>query len=91
MRRLDALESFAYANVNAAIQSLQETEKRLTERVVKLEEQLKQQSEYFYNLVHTQQQHCAEVVKKSAALEAIVAELEKNLRAVHNVLPDAVK
>ena len=91
MRRLDALESSAYANVNAAIQSLQETEKRLTERVVKLEEQLKQQSEYFYNLVLTQQQHCAEVVKKSAALEATVAELEKNLRALHDtVVKDVV-
>ena len=86
MRRLDALESSAYANVNAAIQSLQETEKRLTERVVKLEEQLKQQSEYFYNLVLTQQQHCAEAVKKSAALEATVAELEKNLRALHDTV-----
>ena len=91
MRRLDALESSAYANVNAAIQSLQETEKRLTERVVKLEEQLKQQSEYFYNLVLTQQQHCAEAVKKSAALEATVAELEKNLRALHDtVVKDVV-
>ena len=91
MRRLDALESSAYANVNAAIQSLQETEKRLTERVVKLEEQLKQQSEYFYNLVLTQQQHCAEAVKKSAALEAAVAELEKNLRALHDtVVKDVV-
>ena len=91
MRRLDALESSAYANVNAAIQSLQETEKRLTERVVKLEEQLKQQSEYFYNLVITQQQHCAEAVKKSAALEATVAELEKNLRALHDtVVKDVV-
>ena len=91
MRRLDALESSAYANVNAAIQSLQETEKRLTERVVKLEEQLKQQSEYFYNLVLTEQQHCAEAVKKSAALEATVAELEKNLRALHDtVVKDVV-
>ena len=91
MRRLDALESSAYANVNAAIQSLQETEKRLTERVVKLEEQLKQQSEYFYNLVLTQQQHCAEAVKKSAALVATVAELEKNLRALHDtVVKDVV-
>ena len=91
MRRLDALESSAYANVNAAIQSLQETEKRLTERVVKLEEQLKQQSEYFYNLVLTQQQHCAEAVKKSAALEATVAELETNLRALHDtVVKDVV-
>ena len=91
MRRLDALESSAYANVNAAIQSLQETEKRLTERVVKLEEQLKQQSEYFYNLVLTQQQHCAEAVKKSAASEATVAELEKNLRALHDtVVKDVV-
>ena len=91
MRRLDALESSAYANVNAAIQSLQETEKRLTERVVKLEEQLKQQSEYFYNLVLTQQQHCAEAVKKSAALEATVAELEQNLRALHDtVVKDVV-
>ena len=91
MRRLDALESSAYANVNAAIQSLQETEKRLTERVVKLEEQLKQQSEYFYNLVLTQQQHCAEAVKKTAALEATVAELEKNLRALHDtVVKDVV-
>ena len=82
MRRLDALESSVYANVNAAIKSCQETEKRLTERVGKLEAQLKQQSEYFYNLVLTQQQHCAEAVKKSAALEATAAELEKNLRAV---------
>ena len=91
MRRLDALESSAYANVNAAIQSLQETEKRLTERVVKLEEQLKQQSEYFYNLVLTQQQHCAEAVKRSAALEATVVELEKNLRALHDtVVKDVV-
>ena len=91
MRRLDALESSAYANVNAAIQSLQETEKRLTERVVKLEEQLKQQSEYFYNLVLTQQQHCAEAVKKSAALEATVAELEEKLRALHDtVVKDVV-
>ena len=45
MRRLDALEGSAYANVNAAIQSVQDSEKRLNERVATLEEQCKKQSE----------------------------------------------
>ena len=88
LRRLDALEGSAYANVNAAIQSVHETEKRLNERVGKLEEQCKTQTEYVFNLVSTQKQESAEAVKKA---EAIIADMERNLCALHDsVLPDVV-
>ena len=88
MRRLDALEGSAYANVNAAIQSVQDSEKRLNERVATLEEQCKKQSEYVFHLVSTQQQHCTDAVKK---VEAMVADMEKNLRALHDtVVKDVV-
>jgi len=83
LRRLDALEGSAYANVNAAIQSVQETEKMLHEKVATLEEQCKQQSEYVFNLVSTQQHHCTDAVKK---VEAMVADMERNLRALHDTV-----
>ena len=87
MRRLDALEGSAYANVNAAIQSVQDSEKRLNERVATLEEQCKKQSEYVFHLVSTQQQHCTDAVKK---VEAMVADMEKNLRALHDTVVEDV-
>ena len=87
MRRLDALEGSAYANVNAAIQSVQDSEKRLNERVATLEEQCKKQSEYVFHLVSTQQQHCTDAVKK---VEAMVADMEKNLRVLHDTVVEDV-
>ena len=87
MRRLDALEGSAYANVNAAIQSVQDSEKRLNERVATLEEQCKKQSEYVFHLVSTQQQQCTDAVKK---VEAMVADMEKNLRALHDTVVEDV-
>ena len=69
LSRLSTLET-SYANVNAAIQYVQETERKLTERVATLEAQSKQQSEYVFNLVSTQQQQCADAVNKAEAMFA---------------------
>ena len=56
--------------------------------MAKLEEQSKQQAEYVFNLVSTQQQQSADAVKK---VEAMVADLERNLRALHDtVVKDVV-
>ena len=89
LRRLDALGSSAYANVNAAIQCVKETEKRLHERVATLEEQCQKQSEYVFSQASSQQQQCAESLKK---VDATVAEIEKDLRALHGtVVKDAAK
>ena len=88
LARLSALETSAYANVNLAIQSSQETGRKLTEKVVKLEEQSNQRAEYVFNLVTSQQQQCEVAVRK---VEAMVADMERNLRALHeSVLKDVV-
>ena len=88
LARLSALETSAYANVILAIQTVQETERKLAEKVAKLEEQSKQQAEYVFNLVSTQQQQSADAVKK---VEAMVADMERNLRALHDtVVTDVV-
>ena len=80
LARLSALETSAYANVNLAIQSVQETERKLTEKVAKLEQQSDQRAEYVFNLVTSQQQQCEEAVRK---VEAMVSDMEGNLRALH--------
>ena len=88
LARLSALETSAYANVNLAIQSVQETERKLTEKVAKLEQQSDQRAEYVFNLVTSQQQQCEEAVRK---VEAMVSDMEGNLRALHeSVLKDVV-
>ena len=56
LARLSALETSAYANVNLAIQTVQETERKLIEKVAKLEEQSNQRAEYVFNQVTSQQQ-----------------------------------
>ena len=88
LARLSALETSAYANVNLAIQTVQETERKLIEKVAKLEEQSNQRAEYVFNQVTSQQQQCDEAVKK---VEAMVSDMERNLRALHDtVLKDVV-
>ena len=88
LARLSALETSAYANVNLAIQTVQETERKLIEKVAKLEEQSNQRAEYVFNQVTSQQQQCDEAVRK---VEAMVADMERNLRALHDtVLKDVV-
>ena len=60
LKRLAALEQSSYANVSAAISSTQETGKALTEKITQVEEQRKQQTEYFSSLVNSKHQECVE-------------------------------
>ena len=76
LRRLSALEESSYANVNAAITSTQETGNALTQRMTVLEEQRKQQTEYFSSLVNTHHLDCV------GAVDTKVAELAGSIRAL---------
>ena len=76
LKRLAALEQSSYANVSAAITSTQETGKALTERITQVEEQRKQQTEYFSSLVNSKHQECV------GAVDTKVAELAGSIRAL---------
>ena len=82
LRRLSALEESSYANVNAAITSTQETGNALTQRMTVLEEQRKQQTEYFSSLVNTHHLDCVESFKKVEAIGTKVAAVDESLRAL---------
>ena len=70
---------------------MQDTEKRLTERVGHLEEQGKQLGGQLCNLFNTINQHCAESTNKIETLDAKLGELAESLRALReSVLKDAV-
>ena len=88
LARLSTLET-SYAN--AAIHSMQDTVKRLTERVGTLEEQGKQHADHLSYLVNTINEHCAETSKKTETLDAKLGELAESLRAAReSVVNDAV-
>ena len=88
LARLSTLET-SYAN--AAIHSMQDTVKRLTERVGHLEEQGKQHADHLSYLVNTINQHCADTSKKTETLDAKLGELAESLRALReSVVNDAV-
>ena len=53
LKRLAALEGSLYANVNTAIQAMQETEKVLSEKVAHCEEQRKSHADFVLKLVDT--------------------------------------
>ena len=76
---------------NAAIHSMQDSVKRLTERVGTLEEQGKQLGGQLCNLFNTINQHGAETSKKTETLDTKLGELAESLRALReSVLKDAV-
>ena len=86
LKRLALLEDSAYANVNAAIQVMQGTEKVLSERVAHVEEQRKSHADFVLKLVDAQHQECLEAVegvKKVDVIETKVAELAEGLRSVN--------
>ena len=88
LARLSTLET-SYGN--AAIHSMQDTVKRLTERVGTLDEQGKQLGGQLCNLFNTINQHCAESSKKTETLDTKLGELAESLRALReSVLKDAV-
>ena len=79
LARLTTLETSAYANVSAASHAMQDTEKRLVERVGTLEEQGKRLGG-LSDLVNTLHHHCAESSKKFDAAETKLGELAESLR-----------
>ena len=81
LARLSTLET-SYAN--AAIHSMQDTVKRLTERVGTLEGQGKQQADHITNLVSTLHHHCAESSKKFEAVHTKLGELAESLRTLRD-------
>ena len=80
LKRVAALEESAYGNVNAAILSMQDTDKKLTERALTLEEQFKQLGGQLCNLAKTIDHHCAEAATKANAAETKLGELAESLR-----------
>ena len=91
LKRVAALEESAYGNVNAAILSMQDTDKKLTERAVTLEEQFKQLGGQLCNLAKTINHHCAEAATKADAAETKLGELAESLRNLReNVVDDAL-
>ena len=85
LKRIAALEGSLYANVNTAIQAMQETENTLTERVAHCEEQRKSHADFVLKLVDTQSQElllAAKSVAKVDAVEKSLAELAESLRFI---------
>ena len=80
LKRVTALEESAYGNVNAAILSMKDTDKKLTERAVILEEQSKQLGGQLCNLANTINHHCAEAATKANAADTKLGELVESLR-----------
>ena len=80
LKRVTALEESAYGNVNAAILSMKDTDKKLTERAVILEEQSKQLGGQLCNLANTINHHCAEAATKANAADTKLGELAESLR-----------
>ena len=78
LKRIAALEGSVCANVNAAIHSVQNAEKVLSEKVAHCEEQRKSHADFVLKLVDTQSQellHAVNGVKKVDVIEKTVAEL----------------
>ena len=91
LKRVTALEESAYGNVNAAILSMKDTDKKLTERAVILEEQSKQLGGQLCNLANTINHHCAEAATKANAAETKLGDLAESLRNLReNVVNDAL-
>ena len=83
LKKVALLEESAYANVNAAIQVMQGTEKQLSEKVSLVEHQRKSHADFVLDLVEKQQQECqaaVDSVKKVEGIEAKVMELAESLR-----------
>ena len=55
---MSLLEESAYANINAAIQVMQGTEKVLSEKVAHVEQQRKGHQDFVLGLIEKQQQEC---------------------------------
>ena len=82
LKRVSLLEESAYANINAAIQVMQGTEKVLSEKVAHVEQQRKSHQDFVLGLVEKQQQECTAAVnsvQKIDGLEARVLELAEML------------
>ena len=83
LKRIAALEGSLYANVNTAIQAMQESEQTLTERVAHCEEQRKSHADVVLKLVDTQGQELLQAAKSVAKVDAVeksLAELAESLR-----------
>jgi hypothetical protein len=83
LKKVALLEESAYANVTAAIQVMQSTEKKLSDKVTCVEQQRKSHADFVLDLVEKQQQECTAAlksVKKIDDLEARVMELAESLR-----------
>ena len=88
LARLSTLET-SYGN--ATIHSMQDTVKRLTERVGTLEEQGKQLGGQLCSLFNTINQHGADASQKTETLDGKLGELGESLRALREgVVNDAV-
>ena len=90
LKRVTALEESAYGNVNAAILSMKDTDKKLTERAVILEEQSKQLGGQLCNLANTINHHCAEAATKANAADTKLGELAESLRNLRDSVTNDV-
>ena len=91
LKRVAALEESSYGNVNAAILSMKDTDKKLTDKNVILEEQFKQLGGQLCNLAKTIDHHCAEAATKANAAETKLGDLAESLRNLReNVVNDAL-